>query len=61
MITYREQDSAEIKVWLDGKYVGTIFSLPDGSWQYWPKGPRSEGGEKFPTLAACKRSLGPEA
>lgn len=46
-----------VRVHLEGKYVGHIEQLSDGMWQYWPKGPKSEGGEKFPTLAACKQSL----
>jgi hypothetical protein len=60
MITYEFCHGGQprhITVFLDGKPVGHIEQLFDGMWQYWPKGPRAEGGDKFPTLALCKRSL----
>lgn len=56
MITYRQISKTEIEVVLDRKKVGAIYTV-DGGFQYWPKGPRSEGGEVFPTLHACKQSL----
>lgn len=57
MITYKEIDYSEVAVYLEGKRVGTIVPIHGGLWQYWPKGPRAEGGEKFLTLALCKKSL----
>jgi hypothetical protein len=66
MITYKEMGYAPVRVqvFLDGKLVGTIYQVFDGytmlrltKWQYWPKGPRAEGGEKFATLELCKASL----
>ncbi len=47
------------KVKLDGKLVGVIKRSGDDrgyGWRYFPKGDRI-GGQVFPTLAACKRSL----
>jgi hypothetical protein len=62
MITYKEMGYAPVRVqvFLDGKLVGTIYQVFAGiypKWQYWPKGPRTEGGEKFATLELCKASL----
>ena len=45
-----------IRVTLDGKRVGIIYQQFDSMWQYFPKGSK-DGGDKFPTLALCKRSL----
>ena len=56
MITYEEKH--EVKVKIDGKVVGTIRFVPNAGWRYMPKGARIFGGEFFPTLAACKLSLG---
>lgn len=41
---------------LDGKVVGRIFRR-DGGFQYVPNGNRKIGGEVYPTLEACKKSL----
>lgn len=64
MITYAPHTQYSIHVFLDGKLVGGICEIFDTvagqkirQYQYWPRGSRSEGGEKFPTLATCKRSL----
>jgi hypothetical protein len=58
MITYKPTEySGEIRVYLEGKFTGTIHQTTDNQFQYWPKGPRAKGGDKFPTLALCKRSL----
>ena len=54
MITYEEKH--EVKVKINGKFVGTIRFVPNAGWRYMPKGTRV-GGEFFPTLAACKLSL----
>ncbi len=54
-ITYK----SEVRVYLDGKQVGTIrelFSNTIPLYLYTPKGSKT-GGDTFPTLAACKASL----
>jgi hypothetical protein len=43
-----------VEVKLAGKKVGEIKPV-DGGFQYFPN--RAEGGEVFPTLGLCKRSL----
>ena len=43
-------------VYLDKKLVGNIYRVDITSWQYFPKG-HKEGGEMFPSLALCKKSL----
>ena len=45
-----------VEVFLDNKFVGTIRYTFGRLWQYTPKG-QKEGGEEFPSLALCKRSL----
>lgn len=45
-----------IRVLLDGWYVGTIRPV-SGGYAYFPKGCRSQSGDIFPTLMACKNSL----
>lgn len=60
MISYQPThvgESARVEVYLDNKLVGHIEHLFNGLWQYWPKGPRAEGGEQFHTLRLCQRSL----
>ena len=42
-------------VFLENKRVGKIQKDPDG-FRYYPKG-KSKGGDAFPTLTECKRSL----
>lgn len=54
MITYKPRPNGSIRVFLDGKSVGTIHKLA-GEYRYQPFG--GEPGEWFPTLAECKRSL----
>lgn len=45
-----------IRVKLDGKMVGLIREEKDKTgWYYSPK--KGTRGEKFPSIAACKRSL----
>jgi hypothetical protein len=57
-ITYTSLTMRSIAVFLQGKRVGTIHQNPiDSMWQYTPWGDMQEGGEKFPTLALCKKSL----
>ncbi len=58
-ITYAERTSWSLKVKLDGKIVGTIQEGVENNartYQYIPKGQKT-GGDKYPTLAACKASL----
>ena len=45
----------DVVVRLDGKKVGEIRHV-DSQWKYFPKGDKV-GGEPFPTLEACQRSL----
>ena len=47
--------SAPVKVRLDGKHVGTILPVLNG-WRYYPVGSRN-GGEAFNTVAEVQRSL----
>jgi hypothetical protein len=47
--------NGNMKVRLDGKIVGSIHAF-NGGFQYFPKGSKT-GGELFPSLEACKRSL----
>jgi len=61
MITYKPQrQRSEYAVQLGGKVVGRIKLAVAGDgragWRYFPKG-QKEGGEVFPTLEECKRSL----
>lgn len=59
MISYSTRTSWSLNVRLDGKIVGIIQEYVEGdvrSYQYIPKGSKT-GGEKFPTLAQCKRSI----
>lgn len=49
----------DVDVLLDGQIVGSIRYTIDG-WQYVPKG-QKDGGEFFPTLFDCKKSLSTEA
>ena len=54
MITFKRVP-ARVKVFLDEKLVGEIRQTGD-EWWYVPKG-HKVGGDKFPTLGQCKRSL----
>ena len=55
MITYKKQSWTVIKVFLDGKRVGSIRSVL-GGWQYFPY--RSDvGGEVFETISEVKNSI----
>lgn len=44
-----------IKVKLDGKYIGDIKSVA-GGYQYFPKGSKT-GGDIYATIQSCKDSL----
>lgn len=55
-ITYSHDTTDRVTVYLAGRHVGVIRQQKDGQWQYFPKGQKT-GGEKFPTLAQCKRSV----
>lgn len=48
--------STEVRVFLEGKRVGTIYNVHGEGWKYFPKG-QLKGGEAFATLALCKQSL----
>ena len=58
MITYKEKNKTS--VYLEKKYIGDIFEINtyglNTRYQYFPKG-KKEGGEKFKSLALCKKSL----
>jgi hypothetical protein len=54
MITYKSQSDGSIRVFLEGRLVGTLRRFTQG-WQYRPRG--STPGEFFSTLDACKQSL----
>jgi len=63
MITYKTIMTYPLKVvavYLDKKHVGDIHertqTLFGKGWQYFPKG-QKEGGEMFPSLILCKKSL----
>lgn len=59
MITYETARPRIVRVKLDGKWVGTIRRDRGGArdgWRYFPKGKKT-GGDSFPTLIECKRSL----
>lgn len=45
----------DLKVKLDGKYVGDIKPV-NGGYQYFPKG-RNIGGDVYPSIDLCKKSL----
>lgn len=45
----------DVRVYLDGKHVGTI-KRTDGGWSYWPKGCKV-CGETSHSLQTIKRSL----
>lgn len=49
---------ADVPVRLDGKVVGVIKNEKPG-WRYYPKG-QKQGGDLFPTLSECQRSLEPD-
>lgn len=55
MITYQAKDTQTTTVKIDGKAAGTILESKRG-FRYFPKG-FAEGGDFFPTLDECKRSL----
>ena len=57
MITYKPRPNGFVRVFLDGKPVGTIERLA-GQYRYRPFG--GAPGEWFSTLAECKRSLAGE-
>ena len=59
MITYKNKKSPGKEwtaVYLDKKHVGNIYRVDICDWQYFPKG-KKEGGEMFPSLNLCKKSL----
>lgn len=61
MIEYKFKGEGYLRVMLDGKWVGSIAHVDttdehQGGWQYTPKGEK-KGGDIFPTLALCKKSL----
>ena len=57
--TYKEVGE-ELKVYLDGKPVGKIIHKKN-KFQYVVKiGKSNLGGEEYPTLLECKKSLGGE-
>lgn len=43
-------------VFLNGEHVGAIEHNKSGTFQYFPKD-TDDGGDLYPTLAACKASL----
>ena len=58
MLTYlytEGRNDVDVKVRLDGKFIGTI-KPEDGGWRYYPKG-QSVGGDLFKTLGLCQKSL----
>ena len=55
MITYKEDKTGSIKVYLEKKYVGKIVNESSG-WTYYPKGSKNHG-EYFPSIKLCKNSL----
>lgn len=56
MITYKWADVGNNeKVFLGGKYVGTIRRVDNG-WQYFPQG--EKGGDIFLKISECEDSLG---
>lgn len=58
MITYKPIDkSTSIRVLLNGKAVGTIRNDYQLGYRYVPRAGVKHGGDYFPTLEACKRSL----
>ena len=54
MLTYQTLKNI-VRVYLDDKHVGNILEVSGGV-QYFPKGQKT-GGEVYPTLSACKKSL----
>jgi EAL domain-containing protein (putative c-di-GMP-specific phosphodiesterase class I) len=52
---FRLHHFSPITVKLDGRVIGKIHQDKDG-FRYYPKGQKT-GGEAFPTIAQCKRSL----
>jgi hypothetical protein len=52
-------NNSDVDVLLEGRIVGRIRYTVQG-WQYVPKG-QQDGGEMFPTLYDCKKSLSTEA
>ena len=64
MITYKIKNEKSIKVYLDGLFTGTIRTIKTRSgkrYQYFPKGNKGLnsplGGDIFPSLEECKKSL----
>lgn len=58
MITYKPiEKSTSIRVLLDGKVAGTIRNEHELGYRYIPRAGVKHGGDYFPTLEACKRSL----
>ena len=49
-------NEAIIKVMLDGKYVGNIFKVSNGGYQYFPKGSKT-GGDVWTKLYDLKNDL----
>ena len=58
-ITYIQKKDGPfaITVRLDGKKVGTIKQTEHGQYYYAPVGARKITGDKFPNVAAVKRSI----
>lgn len=54
-ITYSENPGVEVKVYLNGRRIGTIKTAPNG-WRYYPKGSKTSG-EIFATVRAVKQSI----
>jgi hypothetical protein len=54
-ITYQTVDENEIKVFLEGKRVGTIYRRVNGMFAYKPS--RGAAGEQFATVEAVKKSI----
>ena len=55
MITYKELANGSVRVFLDGKHVGTIGRISTG-YAYYPHGSKSYG-EVLPTIAEVKATL----
>lgn len=56
MITYSNLPSGSVRVYLDGKHVGTIRNEVPNGFAYYPVGSRSKG-EVLSTIAAVKATL----
>lgn len=57
-VTYKSIDkSTSLRVLLDGKVVGTIRNDHQLGYRYIPRAGVNHGGDYFPTLEQCKRSI----